>query len=444
MSTLKMRVKRTIKSRMAERSLGQWLNHLERLHPNPIDLGLARVAAVAHALQLLPVRYPTVAVAGTNGKGSVSHVCDAVLTAQGMRCGRYTSPHLLSFNERICVDGTPVDDDVIVRAFVAIETARAATTLTYFEFATLAALCCFREIGVDAAVFEVGLGGRLDAVNIIDASVAVITSIALDHQQWLGGTVEKIAIEKAGIARARQPVVLAEDNYPHSVDTSLKAKHAEVLTAGSEWSWTVSTELGVPFLTLRLAGGSDVFSQLPVPDGLRPANVAAGIQAAALIAQPRLDRVTAASALAQLRVPARRQLLKVARRDLVLDVAHNPAAMAALTQWLCARGGGGSCYVALGLMEDKDLPAMVEALAPAVSGAFAVALPGTERAQAPERIWQVLDSLGIAAAQSEFTIATVWDQLMAGTKDGDCIVFCGSFHTIAGIMSHLDLSLSTP
>lgn len=429
---------------MAERSLGQWLNYLEGLHPNPIDLGLARVAAVAQALQLLPVRYPTVVVAGTNGKGSVSYVCDAVLSAHGMRCGRYTSPHLLSFNERMCVNGTPVDDEVIVRAFVAIETARVATTLTYFEFATLAALCCFREMDVDAAVFEVGLGGRLDAVNIIDGSVAVITSIALDHQQWLGSTVEKIGIEKAGIARAGQPVVLAEDSYPHSVDTALRAKHAHVLRAGSEWSWSSNEEQGAASLTLQLAESSDGLSQLPVPAGLRPANVAAGVQAAALLAGPRLDRATAASALAQLRVPARRQLLKVEGRDLVLDVAHNPAAMAALTQWLRTRGGDGSCYAALGLLDDKDLPAMVEALAPAVSGAFAVALPGTERAQTPERIWQVLDSLGIAATQSEFTIATVWEQLMAGTKEGDCIVFCGSFHTIAGIMSHLDLSLSAP
>lgn len=425
---------------MADRSLSQWLSYLEALHPNSIDLGLERVTVVATALGLLPFDIPVLTVAGTNGKGSVVHVADALLRAHGMRCGRYTSPHLLSFNERICVGGLPLEDKCIAAAFVAIEEARGDVTLTYFEFATLAALWCFRECRVDVVVLEVGLGGRLDAVNMVDARVAVITSIALDHQDWLGDSLEAIGREKAGIVRRGQALVLAEASYPASVPEAGDAKGAKVLMAGRDWHWRTegaSEEL----LAVTLAEAPDSLSGLPIPAGLQASNVAAAVQAVALLTGERMAAGTLKKTLAKLSVPARRQHIECEGRHLILDVAHNTAAMEALAQWLSERFPRERCYAALGLMADKDLVAMAAALAPAVGGAFAVAIPGIARAEQPERVWEVLDSAAVAAAQSEFTVAAVWMQLIGGTQPDDCIVFCGSFHTIAGIMAHLDLTV---
>jgi len=232
---------------MAEPSdLAGWLERLERRHPREIDLGLGRVGAVADRLGLWPFPAPVLTVAGTNGKGTVTYCAAALAAASGCRVGAYTSPHLLRYNERIAVDGTPVDDGAIVRAFEAIEAARGEISLSYFETATLAALWLFREARVALAVLEVGLGGRLDATNILDADVAVVTRIGLDHREWLGDTVEAIAIEKAGIARRDQPVVLAERARPASLEPALAAAGARPLRAGREWSWTaVAGELAV-------------------------------------------------------------------------------------------------------------------------------------------------------------------------------------------------------
>ena len=197
---------------MDRASLAQWLARLETLRPNPIDLGLERVAAVARALALLPVRVPVVTVAGTNGKGSTVAVLEAVLSQAGLRTGVYTSPHLLRFNERIRVGGVEAGDEEIIAAFQAIDTARGDTSLTYFEFATLAALAVFRDRVVDVLVLEVGLGGRLDAVNIVDPTVAVITRIDLDHQSWLG-------TDRASIARRKRALCVAVRRWSSATRT---------------------------------------------------------------------------------------------------------------------------------------------------------------------------------------------------------------------------------
>ncbi|MEK9542820.1 MAG: Mur ligase family protein, partial [Luminiphilus sp.] len=193
-------------------SLDAWLAHLETLHPQKIDLELLRVRTVAQRLGLLPAAMTTITVAGTNGKGSCVAALAALLKARGYLVGCYTSPHLLNFNERITIDQTPASDGEIITAFEAIEDSRQDISLSYFEFATLASLYLFKRAGVDFQVLEVGLGGRLDAVNIVDASACVITSIGVDHTEWLGDTRELIAIEKAGVARAGRPAVVAEQD----------------------------------------------------------------------------------------------------------------------------------------------------------------------------------------------------------------------------------------
>lgn len=199
---------------MSNRSLEDWLQWLERIHPREIELGLERVLQVAKQLQLVPLSVPVITVAGTNGKGSTVAVMEALLNAAGKRTGAYTSPHFLHFNERIRVAATDVEDSDIIAAFTAIEEARGDIALTYFEYATLAALWVFRSQQVDVVLLEVGLGGRLDAVNIVDATVAVITSIALDHQDWLGNTRGVIAVEKAGILRSGAAAVIADPDPP--------------------------------------------------------------------------------------------------------------------------------------------------------------------------------------------------------------------------------------
>ena len=409
---------------MAERSLGDWLRHLERIHPREIDLGLTRVHAVARNLGLTPFSSSRVlTVAGTNGKGSVAHAGDAILRAHGQRVGRYTSPHLLRFNERIVVDGEPASDAAIGRAFAAIEQARGPVTLSYFEFATLAALWLFRRAAVDVAVLEVGLGGRLDAVNIVDADIAVITAIALDHQHWLGDSLERIAPEKAAVARAGRPVVLAEPRYPPSLFATLHALGATALRAGDAWAWIESGEsrasresraldepraleesgeLEEPGGAVRVKLAGEVGERrFPIPRGLRAANIAAAIQASAWLMRERFSAPLAASALASLRVPARRQVLAHAGRELVLDVAHNPAAMQALVEYLRARPGGARTLAIFGAVRDKDIAAMARFLARALDGALALALPGIERAAAPESVREHLDRAGMATAQTD-------------------------------------------
>lgn len=423
---------------MPERRLGDWLSHLERIHPESIDLGLARVGRVARGMGLLPFPVATLTVAGTNGKGSVVYSSEALLRAHGLRTGRYTSPHLLRFNERIAVDGTPVADERIVEAFEAIETARGATTLTYFEFATLAALWIFAESAVDVAILEVGLGGRLDATNIVDADVSVVTSISLDHQHWLGDNVESIGREKAAIARSARVCVLAERWYPSSVPETLRGLGAQALRAGDEWQWRYD-DAAVCGLTVRLAG-SETALQASLPAGLEPANVAAAIQASALLLRPEEpDPDVLRSALADLCVPARRQICRIAERTVVFDVAHNPASMTALAEQLIASAEAGQTVAALGLMADKDLPAMTAELARAVDGACALAIPGIDRAQSPEVIWAALDEAGIAIAQAEFSAEAVWEQLLTRTQAGDRIVICGSFHSVAGILAAIGM-----
>ncbi|MEM1402443.1 MAG: folylpolyglutamate synthase/dihydrofolate synthase family protein [Pseudomonadota bacterium] len=413
---------------MAERSLGAWLQHLERIHPSEIDLGLRRITIVAQRLALVPFPRHSITVAGTNGKGSVVYSIEAVARAHGKRTGRYTSPHLMSFNERIAVNGQPVDDHVIVEAFEAIEEARGDITLTYFEFATLGALFVFATQQVDLAVLEVGLGGRLDAVNIVDSDVAVVTAIDLDHQHWLGDSVDLIAPEKAAVARAGRPVVLAERDYPESLFETLRVITATVLRAGDRWAWEETDAQ----LSVTLASG--LRGKVPVPTGLRPANVAAALQALDAHHQMELDVDLAAEALSRLTVPARRQRLTIGGREVWLDVAHNPAAMNVLVDSLANTPVAGKTVAAFGVMADKDVSAMIEKLAEVADGACALEIVGIERAARAEDLWQHLESHGIATPQSDFSMDAVWRQLWQGTQPGDRLVICGSFHSVAGIM----------
>ena len=362
---------------MTRSTLDQWLQKLESLHPTEIELGLDRVRAVAARLQLLPWTMPTITIAGTNGKGSVAATCEAALSALDVRVGVYTSPHFERFNERIRVDGQAVDDAQIVAAFEQIDAARQDISLTYFEFATLAALLIFREQGLAWAVLEVGLGGRLDAVNIVDPTVAVRTRIDLDHQAWLGDTRELIGAEKAGILRPAIPAVIADPDPPDSLTPAGGA--AAYYRFGQEWS---ARRRGDGHeLALRDGSGSPVAVTLAGPLPLQPENVGAALQAL-LLCKLAVTADAVRDAVAGLSVTGRLQRASLAGVDVVLDVAHNPAAVHKLHEYLVSKPCNGRTIALFCAMSDKDVHGMIRACISAVDAWFLADLPDVPRAAA--------------------------------------------------------------
>ena len=414
---------------MAEPSdLAGWLERLERRHPREIDLGLGRVGAVADRLGLRPFPAPVLTVAGTNGKGTVTGCAAAIAAAAGRHVGAYTSPHLLRFNERITLDGTPAADCAIVRAFEAIEDARGAISLSYFETATLAALWLFREARVDLAVLEVGLGGRLDATNIIDADVAVLTRIGLDHREWLGDTVEAIAVEKAGIARRGQPVVLAEPAYPASLAPALAAAGAVPLRAGREWRWAPGNG------ELVVTGASGRRFTAPLPGALEPANVAAAICAVDRffpLAPGAVER-----ALEDLVIAGRRERRRFGGGELWLDVAHNPDSAAGLATAL-ARAPAAQTHGLCAIMGDKDLAGIFAPLAPQFDSLVVCGLPGNPRAAPVDSLAAAAAAAGIATVHRAADLEAGWRSLAPRVGEGARGVVFGSFFTVAGIMPQL-------
>ncbi|HDZ09048.1 bifunctional tetrahydrofolate synthase/dihydrofolate synthase [Pseudohongiella sp.] len=441
-----------------------WLARIQQLHPNEIDMGLERLAVVADRLGLIlkpaDKRPLVITVTGTNGKGSHVAVIDAVLSAAGKRVGRYTSPHLLHYNERICIQGEPVTDAAIVQAFVAIEQARGEVSLTYFEFGTLAALLIFQHANLDVMVLEVGLGGRLDAVNIVDADIAVVTSIGLDHQEWLGDSRESIALEKAGIFRPGKPVVCSESDPPHTLLEAAAAKSCPLYRVGRDfiatpslvdqrWHWR-----GRPGDSLDPGRVQHwTVTDLP-PAALAHGNIAGALQAVCLTGlvpsvqwlQSQLPAI-----LLTLMLPGRQQWFLPPRVPvpMVMDVAHNPQAGQSLAaaiqrqrqQLLLQCGRIGSVRVVLAMMADKDHEGFYQALEKQADFWYIAHfdLPRCFPAQAlTESFLQFGADKRRMAALSPFV--TVADALAAACSDaveGDIIVVTGSFITVSDAMSSI-------
>lgn len=413
---------------MTIHALAEWLALLENRHPDEIDLGLERVGCVARRLALLPVKVPVITVAGTNGKGSVVATVEALLLSSGYSPAVYTSPHLLRYNERIRVAGKEGDDALIVEAFEHIEGARGDISLTYFEFGTLAAMWVARAKSADIMVLEVGLGGRLDAVNIVDADVAVITSIALDHQEWLGETREQIALEKAGITRAGKPCVLAEAQPPANLLAYLTSQDVPHL----RWGRDFSLEAG--------AGGwhgrFTVSDRQPVlwpalPDfPLQPANVAAAIQACLLLGID-LAATDVARVLAGLALPGRQQHWTAEGRYFWLDVAHNPAAVEQLASRLRQQDCQGRTLAVFAAMADKDIRGMIRACSGVVDQWYLSGLPGLARAATAEGLDEIVKEQGGDVSFCGDTPEHVLDRARKALENGDRLVIFGSFVLIA-------------
>jgi dihydrofolate synthase / folylpolyglutamate synthase len=416
------------------RTLGDWLAYIEQQHPKSIEMGLDRVREVATRLSLENPAARVITVGGTNGKGSTVAFIEAIARAAGWKVGAYTSPHLLRYNERVRIDGADADDAALVEAFEAVEAARGDTALTYFEFGTLAALWLFQRSGLDLAVLEIGLGGRLDAVNIVDADVAVITTVDIDHTDWLGNDRETIGAEKAGIARAWKPLVLGEVDSPSSVLRHAYAIGANALRLGSDffhepidsqrWRWReVGAELELPSPALSAPS--------------QRANAATAIAALRALPGETLPDDAFARGVAAAALPGRLQRFERDGVDVVLDVGHNPQAARELATWLQAHPAVGTTRVVFAALVDKDVRGVVDAFAGAPLPWFLAGLALGARSQTAEQL-----SVRLHGALAGTTIlhAGVQDALqaaLAASTPGDRVLVFGSFHTIADAMQVL-------
>ena len=406
------------------RTLAGWLEYIERQHPQPIAMGLERVAQV-HAAMKVPFACPVITVGGTNGKGSTCAMLEAILQAAGYRTGLYSSPHLIRYNERVRVAGVELDDAALAESFEAVEAARGSIPLTYFEFGTLAAFYLFSRERIEALVLEVGLGGRLDAVNLIDADCAVLTSVGIDHIEFLGSTREAIGREKAGIFRAGRPAVVADPDPPATVlDTGARLLRIDrdfgYVNQGSQWSWW---------------GPSGKRGGLAHP-ALRGATQLRNASAAIAALDALRERLPVAMqdvrrGLAEVTLPGRFQVLP-GRPQVILDVAHNPQAASVLAANLADAGFSPQVIAVLGMLKDKDMAGVVRAVAPRVTRWHLASLPGARGASAAE-LGRVLAQEKIDAPRMEHAgVAEALAAARSEADENDKIVVFGSFLTVAG------------
>jgi dihydrofolate synthase/folylpolyglutamate synthase len=417
-------------------TLSDWLTHLESLHPKTIALGLERVAQVKQRLNLHP-EFPVIIVGGTNGKGSVCAMLESILHAAGYKVGCYTSPHLLDYNERVRIAKQQASDEELCASFDAIEHARGDITLTYFEFGTLAAMQCFIEHQVDVAILEVGLGGRLDAVNVFDADVAVVTSVDIDHIDYLGDTREKIAFEKAGIFRPGRVAICADSDVPSAL-----LEHAEKIGADL---WCVASEFGFELLSNAHGTGAQQWNYrskvgsrnaLPIP-ALRGAfqlHNASAVLAALDALRERLpvgnDAVR--RGLLEVRLAGRFQFVP-GTPTLILDVAHNPHAARSLAQNLASLPPAKT-YAVFAMLKDKDMVGVVEALKGQIDVWFVAGIDAPRGAKAGE-LAQILREVQVSGEIVVFenTAAALFHACKVAAET-DRIAAFGSFYTVAEVM----------
>ena len=412
-------------------TLKDWLAWQETLHPSAIDLGLERPALALKALGLDSPCHKLITVAGTNGKGSSVAMLEAILLAAGYRVGSYTSPHLLHYNERIRLNGQPVDDALICDAFARIDAARGDTSLTYFEFGTLAAFQIFAEAELDVAVLEVGLGGRLDAVNLLDADVALITAIDIDHASWLGDTRELIAREKAGIMRPKRPAVCSDPNPPQSLLDYAQEQQTPLFCLERDYQYRAQDE------GWRYADGEGILAGLPRPalvGEVQLQNAAGVIRALrclseALPVNPQAIR----QGLLSVRLPGRMQRLP-GSPTVILDVAHNPQSAQVLANNLAAMSCAGRTLAVLGMLADKDIASVIRIIAPRIDAWYLAGLEVWRGADC-DTLAAALDGQGIAPYDCHASVAEALAAARAQAGEQDRVIVFGSFHTVAEAMA---------
>lgn len=425
------------------RSLAQWLEWQQHQHPRAIDLGLDRVRSVAHRMGLLPLRVPAAIVAGTNGKGSTATTLASLLSAAGLRTGLFTSPHLVRYNERIQLDGHPIDDASLCAAFERIADCAGDTSLTFFEFNALAALEVFTRSAAQAVVLEVGLGGRLDATNIVDADVAVLCSVGMDHTDWLGDSLELIGREKAGVFRTAQRVVLGTSALPASVFEIATVLGCATRVADKDFGWSVHPDGNWRY---DLHGPSPAqLEPLPAPQltgDIQYRNAAMALTAWYALHEARPEAVpvpsvsTVHEGLSRVSLPGRMQVL-ARGAEWVLDVAHNVPAAEVFAAALRKRGPARRTIAIFGMLGDKDISGVVRVLdglvdewwlCPTVDGRGLDAAQLALRMGSTRGVRRHFASVEEASAQA----------LTTGSAD-ERVLVCGSFHVVGPALRCLEL-----
>jgi dihydrofolate synthase/folylpolyglutamate synthase len=416
------------------KSLGKWLEWQESLHFTAIELGLERCRRVANNMGLLKPSYNVISVAGTNGKGSSVILLDKILRNAGYKVGRYTSPHLVKYNERICINGEEVTDDELCESFDRIDRARGDISLTYFEFGTLAALDLFRQHNVELAILEVGLGGRLDAVNVLDADVALVTSIDIDHQQWLGDNRESIAREKAGIFRNKAIAVCSDPNPPQSLldcasalgtPLSIAERDYSFSSNKNTWSWKSANlsfeELPRPmqYCDFQLQNASGVLMVLDKIQHEYP-----------------VSKVNIEQGLNSFRIDGRMQIIpgEVAK---ILDVAHNSQSVKALVNNLKEIPCVGQTHMLVGMLKDKAHTEVLKVLSE-VADSWSIITLFVDRGCDAKTLMTDLESLGNKKKVTEFkNVDEALSELHQTSMPGDRIVITGSFLTVGAALRNL-------
>jgi dihydrofolate synthase/folylpolyglutamate synthase len=418
------------------RSLADWLSYLEQLHPSAIDMGLERSREVARRLGLGKPAPLVITVTGTNGKGSTCAFLASLLRAQGLRVGVYSSPHLLRYNERVQLEGRDAGDDELCEAFAAVEAGRGEISLTYFEMGTLAAFWLFERTGLDAVVLEVGLGGRLDAVNLVDADLALVTSIGLDHAEWLGDTRESVAFEKAGILRQGRAALCGDLDPPLPLLQKVAELDCPLFLRGRDYDLAVG-EGAWHWRGLTAAGQVLELHDLPLLD-LPMENAALALQAYAVLDmawQP--ERLAAALRATQVtgRLDRRQLKWRGKQLSLLLDVGHNPHAAEYLASRLAARPVKGRRLAVFGLLADKDLAGVLAPLQLEIQ-AWAVAPLDSPRSRPAGELAAALRNQGADVRSCTSVAEALLVQCEQAREDDEILVF-GSFYCVAEALEWL-------
>lgn len=423
-------------------NLDGWLEHLERLHPTTIELGLDRIRQVASRLDLDFSDKQVVTVAGTNGKGSTVSLLRSILNSAGYRVGTYTSPHIHVYNERVCVDGLPVSDEVLCESFAAVEAAREGVSLSYFEFGTLCALHYFATAAIDYLILEVGLGGRLDAVNIVDADLMILTNVALDHMDWLGDSRERIGYEKAGIFRAGKAALYGERDMPLSVRDEAQRLAATLYQQGEDFSYSVTAE-GMDWRGGVLDDVGDVKGAqhyTGLPETLFNADTVSTVIQAISLLLPGLSPQVLAKGLRSAQIPGRLQWInrgpQAAQPDTVLDVAHNPHAIGNLLNNLTRHFSGRPLSIVMAMLSDKDIAAVTALMATLEARWYVAQVKDVRRAEASV-LHDYLRGHGVSDITCFDTVGAAYDAACHEAEDDTLVLVTGSFFTVADVLAQL-------
>lgn len=413
-------------------TLADWLAWQATLHPKTIDLGLARCQQVAQRLNLTQFSFKIISVAGTNGKGSSVALLEAIYRTSGYRTGCYTSPHLLKYNERICISGQPVSDEQLCDAFFHIEQARGNDSLTYFEFGTLAALWLFQRARLDVVILEVGLGGRLDAVNVFNADVALVTQIGIDHVEWLGENRNSIAREKAGIFRPHHPAICSDPEPPESLINYAAALNTSLFCLKQQFSYQKVDDKHWDWI-------SDLahYQQLPVPNllGAYQLQNAAGVLMVISVLRENLPVSEAAirQGLQTVQLLGRFQIVPSGVMR-IFDVAHNPLGISVFKENLQQYPCSGKTHAVVGILKDKAVVAMLAEIAPLIDRWYVAPLDTPRTASGAELVGY-LQALHQTTITCYDTIATAYRQASRDAQPNDRVVVFGSFYTVAAALA---------